>query len=298
MLNLRQMEAFRALMLTGTTIQAAAMLRVTQPAVSRLISDLEAQTGIALFARANGRLRPTPEADALFNEIEKAYVSLDHIANFMTGIHRIAGSMRLLATMPIAHGILPGAIGRFRTERPDTLVTLKTVIRRDVRSWLDTQQFDLALTNFPLDYPLEATARLARVEGVCILPPGHQLETKEVVTAADLAEQPFVAMSPETQHRLKVDAAFVEAGVTPRVVTEAQTGIIVAELVAAGIGVSVVDAITARAVSAKGIVVRPFKPLLSYEFRFLFPIQKARSREAGRFVEIVMDQVRELNFVQ
>jgi hypothetical protein len=60
MLNLRQLEAFRALMLTGTTVQAAAMLGITQPVISRLISDLEFQSGLSLFVRSGGRLRPTP----------------------------------------------------------------------------------------------------------------------------------------------------------------------------------------------------------------------------------------------
>src|SRR5262245_11739761 len=116
MLNLRQMEAFRAVMLTGTTIQAAAMLKVTQPAISRLINDLEAQAGITLFDRVRGRLQPTPEAETLFDEIERAYISFDHIANFMKGIRRSAGRLRLLATMPMAHGILPATIARFKAE--------------------------------------------------------------------------------------------------------------------------------------------------------------------------------------
>jgi DNA-binding transcriptional LysR family regulator len=297
MLNLRQMEAFRAVMLTGTTIRAAAMLKVTQPAVSRLISDLEAQAGILLFDRTQGRLRPTPEAETLFDEIERAYVSLDHIANFMKGINRSAGRLRLLATMPMSHGILPTTISRFRAMRPQTVISMRTVIRRDVRAWLDTQQFDLALTNFPVDYPLAATSRLVKADGVCILPTGHPLTARDRITAKDIADEPFIAMSPETQHRLKVDGAFADAKIHPRIAIEAQTGIIICEFVAAGLGVSVVDPITARAFAVKGLEIRPFEPKVIYEFRLVFPIQKSPSRDSELFKQIVIDYVKELGFL-
>lgn len=293
--NLRQIEAFRAVMLAGTTTQAAALLGVTQPAVSRLISELEAEAGILLFARGQGRLRPTPEADSLFNEIERAYIGLDHISNFMRGIRRSGGHLRLIATMPMAHGILPQAIARFHRERPDTVVVVKTVIRRDVQTWLDTQQFDIALTNFPIEYPASATERLAKVRGVCVLPFGHPLADKELIRATDISDEPFIAMAAETQNRLKVDRAFAKAGVEPKILIEAQTGVIICEFVAAGLGVSVVDPITARSGLEK-LVICPFDPAPEYEFRLLFPTQRARSTDSEVFAKIVTALAEELGF--
>ncbi|CAJ3076526.1 LysR family transcriptional regulator [Burkholderia pseudomallei] len=61
-LNLRQIEVFRAIMLTGSISGAAKLLHVSQPAVSRLISYAEQRLGLALFERIKGRLYPTPEA--------------------------------------------------------------------------------------------------------------------------------------------------------------------------------------------------------------------------------------------
>jgi DNA-binding transcriptional LysR family regulator len=294
-INFRQIEAFHAVMLTGTATQAAPLLGVTQPAVSRLISELEAQVGMSLFVRGQGRLKPTPEAESLFNEIERAYVGLDHITSFIQGMRRSGGHLRLIATMPMAHGILPEAIARFRRTHSETVVVLKTVIRRDIQTWLDAQQFDIALTNFPVDYPSAATERLACANGVCVMPSAHPLVEKDIIHAADVAEEPFIAMAAETQHRLKVDRAFAEAGVQPNIIIEAQTGVIICELVAAGLGVSVVDPITARVVQ-KGLVSRPFLPAVQYEFRLLYPTQRARSRDTIRFSQIVTALVRELGF--
>ena len=61
-LNFRQIEAFHAVMLAGTTTGAAQMLRTTQPSVSRLLAQAQQASGLKLFDMERGRLRPTREA--------------------------------------------------------------------------------------------------------------------------------------------------------------------------------------------------------------------------------------------
>lgn len=61
-INLRQIEVFRAIMMTGSISGAAKLLNVSQPAISRLISYTETRVGLVLFERIKGRLYPTPEA--------------------------------------------------------------------------------------------------------------------------------------------------------------------------------------------------------------------------------------------
>ena len=61
-MNIRQLEAFRAIMVARSTIGAAELLNLSQPAVSRLLSQLEASLKLTLFDRSSGRLVPTPEA--------------------------------------------------------------------------------------------------------------------------------------------------------------------------------------------------------------------------------------------
>jgi DNA-binding transcriptional LysR family regulator len=72
--NLRHIEAFRAVMLTGTVMAAASLMNLTQPAVSRTIALLEIQLGFKLFERRGRRLFPTTEAQTLYREVEKLYI--------------------------------------------------------------------------------------------------------------------------------------------------------------------------------------------------------------------------------
>ncbi|MCC7427386.1 MAG: LysR family transcriptional regulator [Alphaproteobacteria bacterium] len=278
--NLRQIEAFRAVMLTGTTKAAGEMLAVTQPAISRLVGALEAEAGSALFVRRHGRLQPTPEARALFEEIEKAFSGLDRIGAMLRRVERIGGGhLRILATTPMAHGLLPRALALLRQEVGEFNVALRSVQRREMRAWVDAQQFDLALTTYPLDYPAAATERFADVPGVCVLPAGHRLAGRRSIRAEDLADESFVSMPAETQARFRTDAVFERAGIRRRMVGEAQTAVLICDLVAAGLGVSVVDPFSAS-VARAGTVCLPFAPAIRFEFCVLYPLQRPRARLA------------------
>ena len=77
----RQLEAFRNVMQTGTTAKAADLMCVSQPAVSRLISELEIYLNFSLFDRNKGRLVPTPEALKFFNGVERFFIGIDELEN-------------------------------------------------------------------------------------------------------------------------------------------------------------------------------------------------------------------------
>src|SRR5471032_3000145 len=78
-LNLRQIEVFRAIMLSGSISGASKLLYVSQPAVSRLISYTEQRLGLMLFQRIKGRLYPTPEARRLFTEVNVVYQGVQRV---------------------------------------------------------------------------------------------------------------------------------------------------------------------------------------------------------------------------
>ena len=87
-LNFRQIEAFHAVMLAGTTTGAAQMLRTTQPSVSRLLAQTQQATGLRLFDMERGRLRPTREAKDLFDTVQRHFVGLERIEDRVAAMRR------------------------------------------------------------------------------------------------------------------------------------------------------------------------------------------------------------------
>jgi DNA-binding transcriptional LysR family regulator len=274
--NLRQIQAFRAVIVTGTTLEAGTLLHISQPAVSRLISDLEVAAGYQLFERKQGRLRPTQQALALLDEVEKVFSSIDRVANLLCSARGSnAGHVRVIATTPMAHGLLPHALAAFRKKNPNVSVSLEVVVRRELRPHIDAQLFDVALSCYPLDYPDSASEMLQSVDAVCIVPIGHRFTGYESITAADLVDEHVVAMPLETAARQKMDAAFQNIAQRPKMVSEAQYGAVICQLVAAGMGVAVVDRFSALAF-AHMLVQIPFRPTITHQFRFFFPLQRPR----------------------
>ena len=284
--GLKQISAFRSVMISGSTSQAASLLNISQPAVSRLIHSLESQIDVELFIRRNGRLYPTPEAEALFREVDKVYGGLDRISNLLQNMALLQqGHLRLVVSVPMAQRLLPEALADFQKRRPDINVSIKIVVRREMREWLEAQQFEVALATFPIDYPSEHVEHLATLNGVCVMPAGHRLSQLKVVRAADLAGEPYVSIIPETKLRRTVDELFEREGINRRLVVETQTGASICDLVAAGLGVSVVDPFTASAFTGRGLVIRPFRPVIRFDFGLLLPMQRPTSLVAREFLE-------------
>ena len=78
-MKLRQLEALRAVVASGTTTQAADLLGLTQSAISRLITQLETELGLNIFDRRHGRLRITPEGQLFYDVVKKLLSGVDQI---------------------------------------------------------------------------------------------------------------------------------------------------------------------------------------------------------------------------
>ena len=125
-LSHRQIEAFRAIIESGSVTAAADLLFLTQPSVSRLLADLEAELGFALFARIGRSLTPTPEADALYEEVRRSFVGLQEISRVADDIRQYrSGSLKIAAMPALGLQFLPGAIADFTAERPGIAVSLR-----------------------------------------------------------------------------------------------------------------------------------------------------------------------------
>ena len=109
-MNFKQIETFRAVMLTGSMTAAAQQLHTSQPNVSRVIGKLESEIGFELFDRLAGRVVATKGGDALFREVERAFVGLDSLSESAQAIrHAGVGTLRIAAAASISVSVIPAA---------------------------------------------------------------------------------------------------------------------------------------------------------------------------------------------
>ncbi|HWG06312.1 MAG TPA: LysR family transcriptional regulator, partial [Beijerinckiaceae bacterium] len=114
MLDLRQLEAFRAVMLVGSVTGAGDLLGLTQPTISKLIAQLERRIAMKLFDRERGRLVPRAEAQAFLTQVDKIFKVAEETARHAQRLARgQVGRLRVVAIPPLALGIVPQAITQF-----------------------------------------------------------------------------------------------------------------------------------------------------------------------------------------
>ena len=211
------MEAFRTVMVTGTMVRAAAELRISQPAVSRLIADLEGELGYQLFLRGGGRLQPTEEARILFGEVQRAFVGLDQVETAARTIGQtVSGTLRLMSMPTLAYNYAVPTVAAFVKDYPDVSVVIETGSRESVLDMINSQRFDIGLATLPVEDPGIVVHKLFDEEWVCILPVGHPLAAQEQIDAKDLSDETFISFSANSFDRLQVDRSFNDAGAPRR----------------------------------------------------------------------------------
>lgn len=288
----RQVEAFRAVMIGGTVTAAAQRLGISQPSVSRLLSDLEQSLDLTLFERrAGGRILPTPEAIRFYGEVEHSFTGLDRLRQFARDIREFREGQLVVAGMPaMCLDILPLAVGRFLEQHPQVSVMLHARSSREVVEWLMTQQCELGLASPPFDVRGISGELIMKAPCVCALPAGHPLADREAIGPADLADQPLIMLTGFfTRH--EIEAAFAAAGVAMRLRIETPLSIVACRHVELGLGIAIIEPFTARYCANRDIVFRPFTPTVPCIVGLLAPEGRPRSTATAKFVEVLVETI-------
>ncbi len=282
-MNIRQLEAFRAVIVAGSVTGAGEILRISQPAVSRLIADLERDVGFMLFARRKKRLHPTPEATYLFNEVERSFSGLDKIAQVVEDIRDLkTGYLQIACLASLSFRFLPDVVSEFLAGRPDVMVSLQPRASTKMLEWIEAQQFDIGIAELPAEHPA-VEVKPVSLRCVCVLPAGHPLAARETITPADLDGLPFISLNRDHMTFHHLQNAFAAARAVRDIRVETRLFAPACAFVAKGAGVSVVDPVTAADYAAWGVVARPFEPAIPFDMGILFPAHRPRSRLVEAF---------------
>ncbi len=284
----RHIEVFRAVMTAGSVTGAAQLLFSSQPTVSRELARMELLLGYALFERAPGRLRPTARALALFDEVQRAYQGLDQVVARAQALGRAEDEgLRVLTLPALAHALLPQASADWLRLHPQARLMLTPQESPLLEEWMAAQRFDLGLSEVTASVPGTRSETLAEFDEVCVLPAGHRLLEKSVLTPSDFEGERFVSLSAEDPYRRQFDAIFSAAGVQRRLQLETHSAIAVCALVQQGLGIALVNPLTARACAGPGLALRRFSVSVPFRIQALRPLHRPAHALADGFIEAV-----------
>lgn len=282
----RQIEAFRAVMELGSVTAAADRLHVTQPAISKLIMELELSTGLQLFQRKRQRFVPTQEARLLLGEVERVFFGMDRLSRFASELREERRGVIRIGSMPsVAVRILPQAIGSFSRSRPNVYIAAHVRTSPTVADWAIAQQIDLGISLLKVDHPSVDIEPLAQANAVCILPAGHPLAALRTVTPKDLQDVPCIGLGREDHAEQMISRVFETSGYRRNLVMEANLTSLACNMVAEGAGVAIVDPYTAAEFISDELLARPFFPEVRFQPWLLLPAHRPQSLITTSFAE-------------
>ena len=276
--NLRHIEIFHAIMTAGNLTEAARLLHTSQPTVSRELARFEQVLGLKLFERSRGRLHPTVQGLRLFEEVQRSWYGLDRIVSAAESLREFRQGELSIVCLPVfSQSFLPPLLQPFLTRYPQVNIQIVPQESPLLEEWLSAQRHDLGITE-TLHTPA-GTERmpLLTLNEVCVLPQDHPLAEKAVLTPADFQGENYISLSRTDSYRQLLDTLFNEQQVKRRMVVETHSAASICAMVRAGVGISVVNPLTALDYANSGVAIRRFSIDVPFTVSLVRPIHRPPS---------------------
>lgn len=294
-MELRQLEAFAAVMSTGSVTAAGRLLGRSQPAISRLIQELEAEIGYALFTRSGPRVTPTEQGFLLYEDVEHVLAGLQQIRARADEIARgEARPLHIAATSALAAGLVPAALARPGLAHDTLQIQVRSASPEHVVHAVLTGAADVGVTSLPLEHRGIVVHWIG--EAACVAAVRHDdplAEYDRLPLSACLGRR-IITMQNPYRLRRRLDQAFQQAGVAPAGLIETNSSINALTAVRAGLGVAVLEPVTAFGMPLADVAVRPIDADIPFFFGVITRDAKAPSPAALAFVETLADAARAL----
>lgn len=285
-LNLRQLEVFRLTMQTRNLTEAARLLRVSQPAVSQTLKELEAQLGVSLFVRSGRRISPTGEARMLLPDIERLLAQSGAVESRAIEMRDAgAGGLSLASVSNVAGVVLPEVVAAFSRERPRVRLRLNAYVgREDVVRQVRQDGADLGFLHAPIDDPGLASEPLMRGRMVCVLPEGSPLARMSEITPDHLLGHVVILANVTATPGMLLRGRLETLGIRLERIIETNFSYAAIGLARTGLGIFITDPVILMSGLAEGLAIRPLAPELPVILAAVYSRQRPVPRLAVRFI--------------
>lgn len=287
-MRLRQIEVLHAIMQTGSVTGAAKLLNVSQPSVSTVLQHMEAQLGMQLFRRSGGRLKPSPEAEALLPEVSEIFRRVNRLSQNARSLARgRLGRITVAGTLALSNGYIVDAVSIFGQSHPDVDVTIHSLQTPDIIERVMAREINLGVCYGEINNSGLLIEELAKGAMICVMPENHPLANKKSIEITDLAGETLITYDDGDVLRAKVESLFEEFDVHPNLSLQVSQTITAIRLVHHGAGLALVEPFYFAAIQPPGLVARPISPVQQLSAYLIRPVDAIESAALTAFIEIL-----------
>jgi DNA-binding transcriptional LysR family regulator len=259
--SLRQLRVFQAVAAQASFTRAGDQIGLTQPAVSRCVTELEQQLGLKLLDRTTRAVVLTEAGRSLAARLDRVLDELDTMLLDVRGLAtQRQGRVRVASSPTLSANLLPDCIARCRLEHPGLELVLLDRIQHDALASVLSGEVDFGVVIDPAQRD-ELHAETILAEPFCLVCPAqHPLAQRRSVRWTALAGEPLVLLDHASGSRRLIDEALRQHGVQAPVAQEVGHPTTIFRMLDAGLGISVVPTLALPPGGLPGLVVRPLRP--------------------------------------
>ena len=273
-MDLNQLEAFAAVITIGSVTGAGRSLGRSQPAVSKALQDLEHELGYALFDRNGPRVTPTDKAFLLYEEVERSLVGLRTIRERAQAIGRAEPqALHVVATPALASTIVPAALKLLGPDGVPQHIQLRSAAAEQVVHAVLHRTVNLGLTSLPVAHRGLDLHWIGQSPCVAVLRADHRLASMACLSIDMLRQERLITMSNRYRLRERIDMALGQDKPLA-VAMETNTSFNALMAAHAGLGVALVEPITAFGMPIEGLKVVPLEVNIPFYFGVITPFGK------------------------
>jgi DNA-binding transcriptional LysR family regulator len=293
--RLHHIQLLQVVLQSTTMTEAANRLHISQPAVSKQLKQLQEDVGFALFERQGHRLQATFEARALLDQVNRVGASLqvlNQLATDMRTAHQ--GHLQIGCIGAAADLLLPRALSQTFGPQSRLLCTVETGNTAQVLEWVDTQQVDLGIAMKVRDVGHRSFEPLGPLRLACLMPAGHPLAKRRRIRLKDLATESVIALKlpslVDSQEAAQFDIA---QDITVHMQVDSSR--IAGRMVEAGLGIAVLEDLSAAHYGRGELVCRPLEHPFRTELGMYRPAYRPRNTAVEDLVRALGDSIRTRN---
>ncbi len=231
----------------------------------------------------------------LFEEVQRSWYGLDRIVSAAESLREFRQGELSIVCLPVfSQSFLPMLLQPFLARYPEVSLTIVPQESPLLEEWLSAQRHDLGLTETLSTPAGTARTELISLDEVCVLPAGHRLAGKAVLTPEDFHGENYISLSQTDSYRQLLDTLFAEHQVKRRMVVETHSAASICAMVRAGVGVAVVNPLTALDYAGSGIVIRRFSVSVPFTVSLIRPLHRPASALVDAFTEHLMEHARQV----
>jgi DNA-binding transcriptional LysR family regulator len=287
----RQLEAFSAVVSIGSMTAAARALGRSQPMISRLIQDLEAEVGFQLLHRNGPRITPTVQGIAFYEQVEVFLSGLRTISETAEKIAEGAPMPIQVAAIPaLATSLLPAALAGLPAAVLPDHIHLQSTSAENVVQAVMARTADIGLASSPLDNPGVEVHWQAEVPCHAVVAADHPLAQHAVITPRDLQDQRLIVAANPYRLRMQINQALDGQSIVPAAIIDSNATYVSLALARRTLGIAIVESLTSFGLPLAGVTAIP----LSFDIPFRWSVITALGRPLSPAAEALISHLHQV----